>query len=272
MVSLVNFSKLVGAVLVAGAIAAPIGCTIESTNNTPQYKYPSLTEFCTAEAAAECNDNVVNACYNTVNDADRGKCQSAVSATCNATTLPYHPEKAEDCIAAITGAWADAAIDHNEEKSIDAACVKVFNRAQPAASTCQASSDCDALNGLSCIIKNGTSGSCGVPKNVAPGDSCSDASAVCDDTHYCDSGHHCVSSGMAGDSCSATAPCAPAFNCTGTMSASSCTARGTDGDACKADTDCVGYCIVPIGTMTGKCSATNKLNFATTNCDQFSPQ
>lgn len=232
----------------------------------PYYKYPTLADFCTAVATGECNSNVTNACGSMTDG-----CTTAAAKACNANKLPYHPQKAEDCVKAISDAWSDAALTHDEITSTNTACLPVFNKEGGKNATCTVDSDCDALNGLSCIVKlsaTGSTGHCGTPVMVAAGDDCSGTDAQCDATHYCDMGGHCVSVQAEGKVCTATEPCDASLRCEGTTN-KVCTARGMDGSACKSDDDCQGFCLIPVNNTMGKCKATDALNSLATNCTEF---
>lgn len=231
----------------------------------PYYKYATLGDFCAAVGDGECNSSVTMAC-----GSDGPSCTKAATAACSAISLPYHPEKAEACLSALTSAWSDASLSKDEVTSTGKACLPVFNKAGGNQAACTADSDCDALNGLSCIVRlsmTGATGHCAVPVMVAPGDSCSAADAQCDETHYCD-GKHCVSVETMGASCSATDPCDASLRCEG-ATATVCTPRGMPGDTCTIDDDCDGFCLIASGTKTGKCKTTDTLNSLGTNCAPF---
>jgi hypothetical protein len=243
----------------------------------PTFKYPTEADFCSAKAAAECNDSVVGACYGS--DAaslpkDRASCVSAAGklATCNPDNLQYHPQLAEGCIAALSGAWSDAKLSRDEASSIADACVVVFNDGGTSGSGCTLDSDCDATNGLRCITKSagaeGTKGSCGIATKVAAGDDCSANNAVCNDGYYCDGGQHCVSAAKEGQTCSDIIPCGSDFKCTG-ATMKSCIQRANNGSPCVVDDDCKGYCSVAQGANQGTCTATIQLAATSQACNAF---
>lgn len=282
--SLRNVSAIAFAILGAAAFIPAAGCVV--TNETtptgpaaPTYKYPDQGSFCTALATAECSDAVVNACFGstTVAAADRQTCINARSETsrCNPGSLPYDPAPAEGCVAAVsalytTGTWT---LMDTRVKAATTACVAVFSKGGPAGSTCTSDTDCDAINGLSCVLK-ATGGTCEKPNAVAGGEKCPNAADQCPPDQYCDGTKNaCIAKGSAGDACDAATPCDDTSKCDPTSM--KCVAKIADGQPCSADSECLGgFCTIPENAMGSppagsKCGSAFKLNSLATNCDPF---
>src|SRR4051794_21634132 len=93
------------------------------TDTSPQFAYPTESSFCAALAKAECNDSVVQAWYGSDATAladDRAGCAGARETQCTPNKLPYHPERAPDCIKTRLTGLADAVWTHEELDAVQA--------------------------------------------------------------------------------------------------------------------------------------------------------
>ena len=264
-------------VLAFGLVAAGLwgGCVVSTEEGEgpqgPQYTYPSEGDFCRAVATAECTDSVIQACYGAVSDSNKKSCVDARSqgGRCNPNALAYHPAVADPCVAAHGTVYGDAVLTRDELKSLDEACLPVFNRGYAAGSTCAEDLDCDTSSNLRCIVKPGADdGICAVPAEVGGGEKCGLAEQVCKEDFYCSEQNYCVVAGGVNDLCSSAQPCGSESNCIEDEQdpdTSHCVAKLSDGMSCGADTDCLsGFCVAT------KCRSTYQLTNSE-RCDDFLP-
>lgn len=261
-----------GALFVAGALVACGGGKGKETG--PEYLYPDEAGFCAALGEAECSDLAVKACYGSDQSTlaeDRAACQAARSSRCNPLGLPYHPELAEDCITTRQQALEDAVWTKAEIAAVEAACAPVFSKEGPDGASCTADTDCDAANGLRCVVKlNALSGVCGKPVVVAGGEDCSDPLAVCEEVYYCDPQvSHCLKRPEMDQACSSGVPCSADYYCTD-VDAGTCLVKAKNGLDCTKDELCQGgFCVGATDTAPGKCSATLPLQLNADSCDVY---
>lgn len=273
--SLKNLIACTPLALLASAVALG-GCSV-STDEDPGGTSPFATEagFCAALAEAECNDQVVTACFGSDEaalESDRSRCVSAREGECNPQNLEYNSAAAEVCINARKAALADAQITRVEIKAAEEACLAVFSGGGASGATCSGHADCDTPAGLRCVVKPGAaSGNCAEPTSIGGGSDCSASNAVCNDGFYCsaESGDICREQPAEGDDCSAAAPCAEGFKCS-VATGGVCLAKGQGGDTCATGDDCAGgFCSKPTGAAAGACSSTEQLASTSQSCDAF---
>lgn len=280
MATVKNVSKVLLACGFCALLPLAVACTVDdgTDQNTPQYPYPTVTDFCEAAASGICNAAVVSAC-----DTDASSCVSKVKTECASTpidlpnvqlssSLTYHPEAGQDCLNALVAAWADAAIDQGDEATVKSTCIKAFNKNLGVNGTCSDDSDCNVSDGLSCVVHSGK-GTCQVASSANGGDDCSDPTVQCSAGYYCDEqSQHCFSDAKEGKACSDVIACAAGLECVqGSTGEALCQTKASDGDACKTNNDCSsGYCLRPSGqTSGGKCHSTDALDSFSSNCDPF---
>lgn len=231
--------------------------------------------FCQQMAVADCQPSIVSACYGSSDatlETDTNSCILARSqlAKCNPSELPYHYEYADACLSAHAQVYASDAIQADGFQLIKDACLGVFNKGGRVGTTCTADTDCDAGNGLRCIVRVGGKGTCQVPNVVQPGSSCKAVNAQCPDSFFCDTGFHCVEIGGNGDLCGPGQPCGTGYRCNNT--GHTCEAQLPNGSTCKYDSDCVGgFCIGAdqTGIQSGKCAAQYTFAFGSATCSIF---
>lgn len=229
------------------ALAAALAITGACTAKGP--KYPDLNSFCNARASAECSTAVVLACA-----APNPTCTSKRQALCVSTApaRAYNAGAAEDCVTQVTNAYADAKITLDESKSIDSACLPVFEGPGVTGSACHVDSDCRTSTGLRCVLSAGSSqGTCQVPQMVMGGGSCAAANQQCVTGYHCGTNFYCDINAIDGAACSSQNPCAPGLLCAST---GKCQAKFADGVACVSGDECLnGICNKATGAMTGLC-------------------
>jgi hypothetical protein len=275
MASLRNFSMVSALLFVVPVSALAVGCTVETVNEPPpgpQYTYPSEADFCAAIAAAECTDQVVDACYASVPEKlaeDRAKCVAARTdpARCNPSSFAYFPQFADACVASRAKIYTDAELTKQEIEDDYEACLPVFSRGGRDGSACTIDIDCDTSTDLRCVIK-GTTGTCRNPVEAAGGDECTAPDTVCADTHYCD-GSNCLTRKNAGAACSDVILCGEDLKCDATSS--TCVAKLGGGETCLVDEDCQGFCILTAGETDGTCAGKIVLEISSQTCDSFQP-
>ena len=271
--SLFNFDlkntrlAMAGGLLVLGAGAFAGGC------NTG-FAYPTEADFCAAQAQAECNSAVVDICYGADDsspqfDTDTRSCEEgrSRSTNCNPSGLPYHPEQADQCVAAQQALWQSGSFGLADYQAVQQACLPTFNKGGGEGSSCTADSDCDVGNNLLCVIHSGENGNCRIPVQVMAGLDCSRADAQCATGFYCDEGRHCVEQPNLNEACGLGKPCADGLLCDAKENV--CLAKSKDGSSCRSDEECAGgFCISSGGSSKGLCSSTFRLEFSTT-CSGF---
>ncbi|MBW2454564.1 MAG: hypothetical protein JRI68_08640 [Deltaproteobacteria bacterium] len=262
---------LCGATAFAGLLA--VACADTETAEPTGPAFASETAFCKAVAEAVCNSNVVSACYGSSDATLPDDTQSCVEqysrqVNCNPGSFPYDPAGAEGCIAAMTAAYADGAINQTDVENIANACLPVFSSGGAAGSTCDIDSDCDGTASLRCVIKGGE-GTCQVPEEITPGQTCGEAQQVCEEGYYCGSDDACiVRPGVAGD-CSEIKPCVETALCLDGV----CFAKTDNGGTCTVSSECLGgFCVLATGATDGSCGAQYTLSPTTAeSCTPFLP-
>lgn len=272
--SLRSVSAVTFALFGALAMIPTSGCVVTSETQPtpgPTYKYPDEASFCNAVAAAECNDVVVKACFDVTGAANTQKCVADRSplSVCNPGGLPYHPADAGTaaCLAAYATVFATGSWSRSQLDSITKACITTFSKGGGANAACSADTDCDAANGLSCVVHAGV-GTCQKPNPVNGGEKCLNPADQCPAKQYCDATNHCIAMPSAGDACGAAAPCDSTSKCD--LVKKVCVAGLADQSACTADDECAGtFCYKGNGMTTGKCLSIYKLDSLSSNCDPF---
>ncbi len=233
----------------------------------------SVAGYCEARAAAECNATVVKSCGAT----DKTKCSDARKATC-ASQVPqgttYLASRAPACIGAVTDAYADGAIDVDDERSIGDACgPSLFSGPGAARAPCTVAYDCSSADELTCVVPRGaTSGKCLKPNAVAAGAACPGEADACPSGFYCDTKSiTCKTTAVVGETCDAMLrPCAPGLTCNGGPFGSGCTMKGGKGEPCSSDTDCgAAICDKAVGQTEGTCTERITLSSFDAACATF---
>jgi hypothetical protein len=247
----------------------------ETGETKPSYLYPAESDFCSALAKAECNKAVAKACYGSDDSTlaeDQANCAASRQLRCNPEGLPYHPELAEGCLAARRDGLADAVWTHVELDAVETACLPVFSKEGPDGAVCSVSTECDAAQGLLCIVKLGSiKGICGAPISVTGGEDCSDPVKVCSTGFYCDAtmSSHCLALRKEGESCSAGSPCSADFYCTSPEDGV-CTVKTKNGlDCVKGEVCAGGFCLGMTPNKAGVCSSTLPLQINAETCDPY---
>ena len=276
-----SFRNLSLAWMACAALASGMGgCLVTEEDNGPptgpSFAYPTVEDFCAGLAAAECGDEVVQACYGSDAaslEANRETCAGVRAAACSANTLEYHPEFAEACVNARRTALTNASLTRDEIGATDEACVAVFSAGGADGTACVVHTDCDTGAGLRCVMKPGApEGLCKTPREVGGGSACEEPDAVCAEGFYCESmSLACLEQPATGGDCSTAEPCAAGFKCTAPNSGV-CVEQEATGGPCLTGGDCAsGFCLIPSGGAMGTCSATWMLQQTATTCDEFRP-
>lgn len=189
-------------------------------------------ELCARWAEAACQPEVVSACQ----ASSVQGCQGAQTESC----LDWLPETIQDravseCLGAVADAFKDADLDA-EELNIVLRLSAPCNQIVPASEggqSCESDSDCDAGQGLSCVFKAESTGSCEVPELVSAGFSCDDAQQECEAGFYCD-GKNCIAAKQDGENCNNNAQCGSSSYC----DSGTCASRRDVGSACGGNQEC----------------------------------
>ncbi len=274
MASLRYFSMLAAVLVAAPVTALMSGCIVDDSDTGPapgpSYKYPTEQSFCDALAKAECQQQVVEACYGSDSStltADTTKCVGVRSndVKCNPSGFPYNPAAAEPCIAKRKEVYADAELTKAEIEADYEACLPVFSRGGSAGSTCTEDLDCDTGTGLRCLVKIGqTTGSCAVPEVVSGGFKCTGEAQVCADDFYCAT--NCLARPAENEACSDTIPCLDGLKCASNL----CIPKAANGSPCSIGDDCSGgFCIKGTTGTSGTCSSKFTLAITSDTCNDF---
>jgi hypothetical protein len=220
----------------------------------------SESSFCEAVAQADCNANVVQACYmpsatTAANDTNLCIGVAATPERCNPLNAPFNsnPNFTQACLDAHTALYANApTIDPTLLAAKITACEAVFNFGGQTDAPCKLDTDCDVGDGFNCVVHAGGAGSCQVPIAIAAGESCNGSASQCGSGFYCGSGH-CISNNAVGEPCGAGTLCdgTVAFCSIPTSSSGgkpattgTCKALLNDQSACTDDSQCQGgFCI-----------------------------
>jgi hypothetical protein len=201
-------------------------------SSTPEDKFASSDQFCTAKAEAECN-NLAKPCGAGV-DACKAKrvaaCNSAATAAAG-QGRSYRSNAVQDCLDKINSVFTNSAVNvtPDSDASVVGVCERVFSGSkaerEPCANTfeCGGALICDSI--------------CSVQATVALNGGCANAGQLCDKGLYCQGtgkSSVCVARNKLGGACGATNPCLETLRCV----AGSCADRVTVGSACDSDSDC----------------------------------
>ncbi len=279
-----NFDYRSTRLMVTGALLALAGAALGVGCGGGGLDYPTQFDFCQGVAQADCSGPIVTACYGSSSDQDTQACINVRSSAeqCNPHQyVVYHPEFADQCIAAHQSLYGSNPLDPTLYQAMEQACLPTLNNGGEAGVSCTQQADCDVGAGLSCIIHEAaegqpTRGTCQVPVPVMPGTSCNGAADQCVDqngntnTFYCalgasGSGHNCIQnvSGICGSdvSCTSGSYCNAATG--------HCAAQLADTFPCTADAECAGGFCVPTSATGGECATMLTLGFASPACAAF---
>ncbi len=146
----------------------------------------------------------------------------------------------------------------------------MFNRGEGEKSRCQIDSDCDATNGLTCILHGGN-GVCGTARVVKVGASCAVIDASCEETSYCakivGGGSVCVEKRKAQSSCAGDYECVSGTHC----ASGHCHELAQDGDECVLASDCANsFCLKKDSDdKNGFCASEDKFDPFSSSCDIY---
>ena len=232
--------------LFVSGLALAAGCVGDDDPVVPGPKYPSEASFCQALAEAVCSAKVVEGCYGANNTANTTSCRDAFRGEgCNPNHYGYHHEGAEACIEKMKAIYADGALTKAELEGADAVCVKALSNTLGPNGPCEVDAQCDAADGLSCVIKPGQHGTCQVAEEVEGGFPCAAPNQVCVEGFFCIDGN-CLAGRQLNQVCSDVQPCAVELLCSipPTMMEGMCIAKKADGQQCVSDDECVsGFCV-----------------------------
>jgi len=267
--------------VVAGALLALAGGLVAIGCGSGGFDYPTQQSFCQAAAQVDCSDPIVSACATTTT----ARCIAMRSSpeVCNPRQLTYHPEAADNCIAAHQALYASNVLDPSLYQQMEQACLPVFNKGGEHDAACAEDSDCDVGSGLFCIIHQTTStsssfaGTCQTPNPVAPGSSCVGPADQCvdqsgaTDTYYCalaNGTHACIQDPTeVGATCGSDLPCGPGYYCDASTGA--CARPHSASTPCNFDGECVGGFCLPTSATTGVCADKITIGTGSPACYSF---
>ena len=223
--------------------------------------------FCEAWGKAACNDNVVDACGGDDVDA----CVASQQSFClDILPIGYDPKYAQECLDAVSDAYADADLSTEElgvVLQLSEPCDRLIKGFGEVGATCSEDTDCNTLADLRCVIKAGeTDGTCPVPVEVGGGDPCDGLALVCGGNYYCD-GENCIRRKAEDAACTHDDQCTAETRC---GEAETCVARLPDGDMCTADVQCQSHlCAIPRGGTEGVCVSEIRLSAGIALCEDL---
>jgi hypothetical protein len=212
--------------------------------------------FCNAWAKAACNEEVLTACVSK----DRETCIADQQSHCeDLVPSGYAPGQAEDCIAAVKKAYADAVLSVEEldvVANLGGDCGHLVAGAHAKGTACAKSTDCDTVHNYTCVIKAGDmTGTCQIPTIVGAGEPCDAPAEVCDTGLYCkgstDEGFNCATRRKEDESCSSNNECNLADLCVGATDTDkgTCSAKAKKSEPCTTSDDCAtGICLTTLQT------------------------
>lgn len=269
-------SLLLGAIL----LGAP-GCGDDDQPETKvvEEPYPDFASFCNGVARAQCTKAIQDAC--SLDSTSDSECTAEVTRACTnrdsditrdiKSTGNYRKDKAQNCIDAVSAAYAKANITKEDHSNIRKACDVVFRGKSAVGFDCDDDLDCD--DGTFCYRADLSSakGTCEKPAETAKGDDCSGKGSLCTTGLYCTPADKiCGGRPDAGKACSATKPCLETLACLNPdeNGNGTCGDKKATQDECQSDIDCQSsYCAL-VGP---KKICLDKLNFGTGSpgCDNF---
>src|SRR6478736_1515904 len=128
-------------------MAAFTGCSSDASGPTHEDTdtLKDRTSFCKAWASAACNDEVVDSCQ----AADKDSCITAQRSYCiNLLPAGYVSTRAEDCIAAVKRAYADAELNKAELEvvlKLGGDCGHLVAGSSAEGVSCTVSTDCNTV-------------------------------------------------------------------------------------------------------------------------------
>jgi hypothetical protein len=221
-----NMRNLLWVVTLIGAGAAACGGGGSS-------KPPTVADFCTQKATAECQ--VTASCGANPTMAD---CLAQRAAICTAyagaiaSPRAFTPANIGKCINITKSVYAKTtAITPTDLSMVDDACNYVFQGPVEKNAPCTVKYDC--TGSLVC-----DKGKCATLANKNKGDQCMDFGAICVAGSYCAPDINgvltCTAKGGQGATCDAATPCLESLRCTG----GKCADRVPAGGACVSSNDC----------------------------------
>lgn len=191
----------------------------------------SREEFCEKWAEAACGAEVISVCQ--LSQAD---CRTSQAASCRG----WLPEEFQDvgvdaCLNAVSAAYSDADLDAAELRIVwrlEAPCNGIVE-AGAGGKTCREDADCTGSAGLTCVLKDGPTGTCEVAEEVEAGFSCEEPQQTCEDGFFCN-GDNCIVASEAGEDCQNDIQCAEGHLCRD----GACEAQLAVGVDCETDREC----------------------------------
>ena len=243
--------------LLSLAVLLPLGaCSGSESKSRGPNPLATVSGFCQAWAEYACNPDVVNFCGG---GEDIGGCQRTQSDFCESVVPSegYDPKYAKECLRAVERAYEGDGLDTEQlllVRQLKGDCARLTHGTARAGDSCSEDTECDTIEGYSCVTRPGAEGTCQIPVEVEAGDRCRDPEAVCEQGYYCN-GTNCIATLEEGDPCVDTQECAADLRCEKTSSGEggaggedenpgTCVPRITRfDDPCQENDDCgSGYC------------------------------
>ena len=249
-------------------VLSPLACSGEKEE--PPNPLATRSGFCKSWAEGACPKAVVDACNASAVD----DCVGTQSDFCLGI-LPenYDSKHAKTCLAAVKAAYRDANLTAEEIQvvlKLAAPCDQLSKGSTTAGDTCTDNAECNTVSGYACVVKLGaTEGTCQIPEEVDPGQTCDGPSQVCGEGNYCNA-DNCVAYKGTGRPCDGDFQCAPEDSCIISVEGApgECTARAELNDPCASDADCQSqYCVIEAGKTLGECASMIRLSRSEPLCD-----
>lgn len=240
-----NYQLGLGLLLVGALLGSGCG---SDRKRAPVVEDPLATRtgFCEEWGAKACSDPVREACL----AASKEACIAKQADYCLLLVKPdYAPDNAKTCLEAVGAAYSDAKLTAQEYEiviNLGAPCNKLIAGPGQSGSSCRETWECNTLDDLVCIIREGaTIGTCEVPVVQGGGLSCVELFQKCAPGFYCN-GSNCIVGKAEGEPCSAAEPCGLDLNCA--VASATCEPKGRATDPCENDNDCATKICAKTGT------------------------
>jgi hypothetical protein len=274
---LISLGGLLAGVVLLGAPGC--GGDDKPESKVVEDPYPDFASFCSGIARSQCTKAIQEACsLDTTSDTE---CVGEATRACSnrdsdvtrdiKSTGNYRKDRAEGCIAAVSGVYAKAKITKEDHATIRSSCDPVFRGKSVAGFECEDDLDCE--EGLACYRGDLTAakGSCEAPKTKAKGDPCDEKGDLCDKGLYCTPNDKiCGARPEDTKACSAARPCLETLTCQNVDAEGNgtCGARKGSQADCLSDDECQSSFCALVGA---KKICLDTLNFGTGSpvCENF---
>lgn len=248
-----GFFRFCSCTLLTSSVFSVAGCQEEDEPLT-------RVEFCSSWADAVCGAEVLSVCQN-----EESQCQASQAASCREwLSADFQDEGVDACLSAVRKAYSDADLDAKELAVVwhlGAPCNKIVVAGEGGA-RCERDADCSGASGLTCVLKDRSTGTCERAESVAAGFSCEQANQTCEEGFYCN-GDNCIVAAELGEACNNDNQCVKGLFCQNEL----CEAQLAVGADCMTDRECESGICYQVDTNEHVCVDRIRLSPAEPACD-----